>query len=94
MNILSENYSVGIFGILGFFFHGQFINAIILAILWEFIEDCLHKGVSTENIYTHFSEYQSIWKHDDLSKQNKMLDLLKNMISYYGGHYLRNKLPV
>lgn len=94
MNILTNNYSMGIFSLLGFFFQGQFMNAVILALLWEFIEDCLDKGVSTENIYNHFSEYQSIWKKNDLSKQNKVVDLMKNMGGYYGGHYLRNKMPL
>ena len=59
-----------------------------------FVDDCLDKGVSTENIYKHFSEYQSVWKKDNLSRQNKIVDLMKNMSGYYGGHYLRNKMPL
>ena len=43
MDLLTKNYSVGIFSLLGFFFHGQFMNAVILALVWEFIDDCLTK---------------------------------------------------
>ena len=94
MDLLTKNYSVWIFSLLGFFFQGQFMNAVILALVWEFVDDCLDKGVSTENIYNHFSEYQSVWKKDNLSRQNKIVDLMKNMSGYYGGHYLRNKMPL
>tara|TARA_B100001057_G_scaffold500583_1_gene616489 strand:- start:1099 stop:1392 length:294 start_codon:yes stop_codon:yes gene_type:complete len=94
MDLLKENYSMGIFGLLGFFFHGHFLNALFLAILWEFVEDSFDQGLSKDTVYKHFYEYQSIWKQDDVSRQNKVLDLFKNMMSYYGGHYARNKLPL
>jgi len=89
-----RSYPALVFAILGFFFYGQFINVFILAVLWEFIEDCLDKGISSDNIYQHFAEYQGLWKQDDLSKQNKVIDLGTNLGAYYVGHYLRNKLPL
>ena len=82
-----RKYPILVFFILGFFFQGQFLNALILSIVWELIDDCLDKGLSTSNIYDHLNEYKTIWKQDPLSKQNKVIDLLTNLSGYYGGHF-------
>ena len=89
-----RKYPAMVFIILGFFFYGQFMNVFILAIIWELVDDCLDKGVSPSNIAQHFSEYQRLWKQDDSSKQNKIIDLGTNMGAYYIGHFIRNKLPL
>jgi len=89
-----RTYPTLVFFILGFIFYGQFMNVFILAVLWEFIEGCLDKGISSDNMYQHFTEYQNLWKQDKSSKQNKLVDLGTNLGSYYVGHYIRNKLPL
>ena len=89
-----RKYPFIVFIILGFFFQGQFVNAIILSVVWELFEDCMDQGVSPSNIYKHFNEYKSILKQDNLSNQNKVIDLVSNLVGYYIGHFIRGKLPL
>ena len=88
------NNEVYIFMIVGFFFPGQFINAIILCIIYEFVTDMIQKDFKLNNIQIHFNEYLHVYKQDKESVQNKLVDLFMNMGGYYIGHYLRNKLPI
>lgn len=89
-----ETKDLFIFTTIGFFFPSQFINTFILCIIYEFIVDMYQKDFELNNIQTHFNEYLHLYKQDIKSDQNKLIDLAKNMSSYYVGHYLRNKLPI
>lgn len=81
------------FAMFGFFFHGNFLNAFILSIIWEeYVSEYFTGSISKQR--EKLSDYLLTSVNQDILKYPKLTNIVTNMISYYGGHYARNKLPL
>lgn len=69
---------------LGFFFYSHFITVLVICILWELMN---------EYYKTDKTDISSI-SYKKINIQEKLNNIGTNMISYYIGHYIRNKLPL
>ena len=77
------------FMILGIFFKDKYFIAFILGILWEIFEYIIVTASFTRNIllkYFHESKYRKLW---DENLDNKITDLIINMIGYYVGNNIK-----
>ena len=81
------------FGMFGFFFHSNFLNAFILSIIWEeFVSEYFTGSISKQHV--KLSDYLLTPVNQDILKYPKLINIVTNMIAYYSGHYARNKLPL
>jgi len=80
------------FIILGILFPNNYIGALILAILWELLEECFTKRELSIDVLTqHFNDYQHLWQDN---KKNKVMDLFISMVGYYVGTRVRGFSPL
>lgn len=82
MNNLNYLY----FAILGFIFPSNIFGAILLAFMWDLLDECMEQGSYTlEFVQQHIQEYKN---------KQKIIESGSYVVSYYIGHYLRNKFPL
>lgn len=74
------------FIIIGFLFPSNFMGAVLLAFLWNIIDQCMYKeSYSLEFIVSHINKYR---------EKEQQLEFVTLLLFYYIGHYLRNKCPL
>ena len=74
------------FIIIGFLFPSNYMGAVLLAFVWNIINQCMYKeSYSVEFIVSHIKKY---------SEKEQQVEFATLLLLYYSGHYLRNKLPL
>jgi hypothetical protein len=75
------------FAIIGYVIPHDYVLALCLGLLWEFLETRITSYPPTRTfLRTHFSDISHLW---DETYQNKRNDIICNMIGYAFGSYLR-----
>ena len=74
------------FVLLGFLFPSNFIGALLLAFTWELFDTCFKNGTfSYELLQSHILGYKN---------KEQLIKGATYFVSYYIGHYIRNKFPL
>ena len=74
------------FMILGIFFKNNYTIAFILGLVWEIIEIDIVKSKPFNYLTINYKRYNYLWNE---KIENKMMDLIINMIGYYVGNQIK-----
>ena len=78
------------FIVLGALFPNNYIGAFIIGVSWIILEKFMNKrDITKDLLVNHLKSYKDLWNNE-----NKLIDLIINMIGYYLGNKIRGFSPL